>query len=103
MMQDDAGLVEVMARAILAAEYPLTKWEGTSDAFKLLYERQARAALAAIEAAGFKVVPVKTVDAAREFVAAIAEGQHPDGVPWERAEQLLKEIDAALSAAPKQG
>jgi len=103
-MQDDAGLVE----KIIALALHKSSGGTLGD--------QARAALAAIESAGFKVVPVDILEKA----AGVAEEQASycltqragiaDGKPaWAHWTSLYAQAASiadrirALSAAPKQG
>lgn len=73
-------LVEAVERAILALN---PKWEEAED--------EARAALAAIEAAGYRVLPVEVTD---DMEVAANEMLHD----WVCAQQCW---DAMLDAAPK--
>jgi hypothetical protein len=94
MMQDDAGLVEVIAAAVKDA-----KRIGST----ISYEEVARAALAAIEAAGWVCVPREVFGEAREFIKDTSEDMYTQGVPWRQAERLLKKIDAAIPPKPQSG
>jgi hypothetical protein len=93
MMQDDAGLVAIGTRGMMAAE-PWSSFWSHEDAAKLV-----GAALAAIEAAGWVCVPREPTEEMGLAMYA-AWDSFPDGVMGPH--EAIAVYRAALSAASKQ-
>lgn len=91
------ALVEAVARAVYAdMENHAAFDDEDSKALLLTYRDTATAALQAIEAAGYRVVPVEATEG---IVNAILNAEHPNNhTAW-----AVQVWDDALSAAPRVG
>lgn len=106
-MQDDAGLVERIAHSLWNATDHHSPWGEIVALYETThneYLTMARSALAAIEAAGLKVVPVEPTQNMTLQGSVIPVGSDFDGptiyVGWPAAREVYV---AMLSAAPKPG
>jgi hypothetical protein len=76
------NLIEAMARAMWSARHRLS-WEALDGADQDVERAQARAALSAIEAAGYRVVPVEPEQKRWHVVCEWDELVEDDGTPYE--------------------
>jgi hypothetical protein len=104
LAKDEADLVECMAKAMQDSVYRgQSKWEYTSKVERYYREAEAEAALAAIRAAGWAVVPARLTkdmeyDAIRAENARLREAIRVNALRW--APHLSHaEIDAIVAAA----
>jgi hypothetical protein len=93
------ALVEAVARAIYEVDphHPRAEWMTEPSTIRDMYRRRYRAALAAIEAAGHRIVPVEPTEAmvrAAVDSVGIAEGYRVD-------RKARRAWAAMLTAAPK--
>jgi hypothetical protein len=92
--KDEADLVKCMAKALHDSFYKgQTKWEDTGKFERYYREVKAEAAIAAIRAAGWAVVPVALMEEAADVLEdVIIQGCE---------EELPAAIRAMLAAAPE--
>jgi hypothetical protein len=92
--KDEADLVECMAKAMQDSVYRgQSKWEYTSKVERYYREAEAEAALTAIRAAGWAVVPVEPTDKMLEAVLRADWASHTD-LLWADGYRIM------LAAAP---
>ncbi|MFA9261734.1 MAG: hypothetical protein ACEQSB_00015 [Undibacterium sp.] len=113
-------IIEVMARVIFAKEgqvhttdermFEPVKWEELDDddyqVFREGYRNQASAALAAIEALGYVVVPREATEAMEKAEWGVEELVTPDEFIWaededERGRMIPRSSDSAIIAEPR--